>query len=174
MKTLGSSIAAGLALVLGLLSTTPARAEGSEAVAAPSAVAVLPDSKPGPRQVRDRNAGKRVGLIAGGTILLGVSYGLPCATARGVWCVPFAGPLLAIAKRHREDNQSSNEEDGIVPPVFVYTVFGMVSFLQLGGAMLVTSGVLLPRREVEVASRRITLLPLLSPSTLGVAAVGTL
>jgi hypothetical protein len=164
-------------VLLGLTITwhaLPAQAEERRAASTSLEAARRPEKPAPPRRVRDRNAGARLGLIVGGTVAFGVFYGLPCAGARGLWCVPFAGPVLVVDKREREQSGSVDEgEDGIVPPAFVYTLAGGLGMLQLGGAALITVGALLPRREVEVPARRITLLPLVGPSTTGVAAMGT-
>jgi hypothetical protein len=46
--------------------------------------------------------------------------------------------------------------------------------LQLGGVGLFTMGALLPRREVEEAAARLTFLPLVGRSLVGVSAAVTL
>lgn len=165
---------AGLLLGVAIGSyVVPAQAEEERAAAQVEAAQPAPKSAP-PRRVRDRNAGGRLGLIVGGSIALGVFYGLPCAGGRGLWCVPFAGPVLVVAKREREQSRSADEgHDGIVPPGFIYMLAGSLGVFQLSGAAMVTIGALLPRREVEVPVRRLTLLPLVGPSAAGVAAAGT-
>lgn len=146
----------------------------SPATAAPTEAAASGQGAVRLRRVEDRNAGKRLGLIVGGTLAFGVTYGLPCAGGRGLWCMPFAGPVLVLAKRERKQSQSMDAgEDGIVPPAFIYVVAGGLGMLQLGGAAMITIGALLPRREVEVPARRVALLPVLGPSGAGLTAVGT-
>lgn len=152
----------------------PARAEQRRAASASPEAAPRNEKPAPPRRLRDRNAGARLGLIVGGTIAFGVFYGLPCAGARGLWCVPFAGPVLVVDKREREQSGSRDDgQDGIVPPVFIYTLAGGLGMLQLGGAAMITIGALLPRRDVEVPARRITLLPLVGPAATGITAMGS-
>jgi hypothetical protein len=130
-------------------------------------------AQPAPR-MRDRNAGARLGLIVGGSLALGAFYGAPCAGAGGLWCVPFAGPVLVVAKRERAESANDDDEgDGIVPPAFVYALAGSLGMLQLASAAVITVGALMPRREVPDTSRSITVLPMVSSSTAGVGVVGT-
>jgi len=127
-----------------------------------------------PRLVyRDRNASLRVALIATGSGLLALTYGLPCVGAGGRWCVPFAGPVLVIAHLDKQERQNDNSEDGIVPPVFVYTLIGSVAALQVISATAIVAGALVPRREVITSARTFTVVPLLSPSMAGLGATGT-
>jgi hypothetical protein len=158
---------------------SPAHAEeqhpaASTAGATPAPATLAPEKPTRPGRTRDRNAGARIGLIVGGSVAFGVFYGLPCAGGRGLWCVPFAGPILVVAKREREQSRSADAgEDGIVPPAFIYTLAGGLGMLQLTGAALITAGALLPRREVTVTAGGVTLLPMVSSSTAGLAAIGT-
>lgn len=156
---------------------SPAWAEGSQQFAAETEDSARRVDQPAPalpRLTRDRNAGARLGFIVGGGAALAVFYGLPCAGEGGLWCVPFAGPVLLVAKRERRQSGSADEgEDGIVPPAFIYGLAGGLGMLQLTAAALLTAGVLMPRREVPVASASVTLLPLLGTTTAGLAATGT-
>jgi hypothetical protein len=152
----------------------PAYADEPPRAAPIASAEPTPEKATPPRRTRDRNAGARLGLIVGGSVAFSVFYGLPCAGARGLWCVPFAGPVLVVAKREREQSRSADEtEDGIVPPAFIYTAAAGLGMLQLTGAALITAGALLPRREVTIPTGRVTLLPMVSNSTAGVAAIGT-
>jgi len=153
---------------------SPAHAEEQPRATTTAGAAPAAEKPTRPGRTRDRNAGARLGLIVGGSVAFGVFYGLPCAGARGLWCVPFAGPVLVVAKRERAQSRNADEnEDGIVPPAFVYTLAGGLGMLQLTGAALITAGALLPRREVTVTTGRVTLLPMVSSSARGVAAIGT-
>jgi hypothetical protein len=136
-------------------------------------VAAPPDAS---RRTYDANANARVGLIAGGSGALALFYGLPCLGGGGLWCVPIAGPVLVVARderRHAANNEDGSDVgDGFMPSAFVYAVAGGLGALQLTAAVLVTTGALLPRREVTETTS-ISLLPMISSSTTGVAAVGT-
>lgn len=155
-------------LVFGLL-LGAASCGATKSVAAQESAARA--AQPAPhKQVRDRNAGARLGLMVGGTLLLGLTYGLPCAGARGLWCIPVAGPPLVIAKLDRRESRNTNQEDGIVPPIFAYTAIGFVSVLQLGGIGMFTIGALLPRRDVEVSAAHVMIMPLVGRSLVGVSA----
>ena len=61
----------------------------------------------------------------------------------------------------------------MIPPVFVYTLLVELAAVQLASASLVMAGVLLPRREGKRVVSSVALVPNLSPSVLGLSAVGT-
>lgn len=124
-------------------------------------------------EVYDKNAKLRVGLLAGGIPLFVLSYGLPCLGARGVWCVPFAGPIIKIKHIADKEAQADPEEDGIIPPVFVYTLLVELAAVQLASASLITAGALLPRREGRRVVKTVSLVPSFSPGAVGLSAVGT-
>jgi hypothetical protein len=123
--------------------------------------------------LRDRNKGLRWGLIASGSAVLTLFYVFPCLTEGGWWCVPVAGPVSAIQKRDREERQSTNE-DGIVPPVFVYTLFAGVGAAQVVGIGLVTVGALLPSRPVRETLVKLNIVPLVSSDAVVLTLGGTL
>lgn len=112
-------------------------------------------------------------LLATGIPLFVLSYGLPCAGARGVWCAPVVGPIIKIKHIADEQAQVDPEEDGIVPPVFVYTLLGELAAVQLASASLIMAGALLPRREGRRIVQTVTLVPSLTPRAVGLSAVGT-
>ncbi|MDF3070004.1 MAG: hypothetical protein K0R38_5605 [Polyangiaceae bacterium] len=155
-----------------------ARAEGEEREAAEGEATRVAAPPAAPRRTYDANANVRVGLIAGGSGALALFYGLPCVGGGGIWCVPIAGPVLVVARDERRHPTNSDDGsdggDGFIPPAFVYAVAGGLGALQLAAAALVTTGALLPRREVtETETTSVTVLPMVSSSTTGVAAVGT-
>jgi hypothetical protein len=135
------------------------------------AAAATQQSRPVVR--RDRNAAARWALIGAGAAVLATTYAWPCGAAGGRWCVPIAGPFLVIAKLDKQERQNTSSEDGIIPPVFVYTLIGGVGLLQILGTSAIVVGALLPRREVTTSARTLTVAPLLGPSVVGVGAVGT-
>lgn len=123
--------------------------------------------------VYDKNAKLRVGLLAGGIPLFVLSYGLPCLGGRGVWCVPFAGPIIKIKQLADKEAEQDPEEDGIIPPVFVYTLLAELAAVQLASASMIAVGALLPRREGRRMVQGVTLVPSLTPAAVGLSAVGT-
>ena len=124
-------------------------------------------------EVYDKNRNLRIALLATGIPLFTLSYALPCAGARGVWCAPFVGPFLKIKQIADREAQQDPDEDGIIPPVFVYSVLVELAAVQIASASLVMAGALLPRREGKRVVSSVALVPSLSPSALGLSAVGT-
>lgn len=134
-----------------------------------------PTVEPRPSSGCDRNAGARIALIAGGAGLFAVSFAPACAGARREMCVPFAGPFLLVARLAREDEASNGagEGDGIVPPAFAYAAIAGLGVAQIGGAALVTLGLLLPRRERPAETGFVTLAPLVGPGSAQLALAGS-
>jgi hypothetical protein len=185
MNQSGSGWACRLRLqrrALSALLAVGALASATRAYAADDGAAVSPSSVPDekasapqrPFEVYDKNRTARWALIATGTALLTLSYAAPCAGARGVWCLPFAGPIFKIKQLADEEARSNPDEDGIVPPVFVYTLLVEVAFVQVAAAGMITAGALLPRRPGRRFVGSLTFTPLVGPSIVGLAASGTL
>ena len=165
-------------LVGGVVSCWSLRAAAQSAPARnadPERVALAaPAVAPGQRvAVYDKNRNLRIALLATGIPLFTLSYALPCAGARGVWCAPFVGPFLKIKQIADREAQQDPEEDGMIPPVFVYTLLVELAAVQVASASLVMAGALLPRREGKRVVEAMTLVPTFTPSTVGLAAVGT-
>jgi hypothetical protein len=127
----------------------------------------------------DRNLPWRVGLMVVGGSFLAISYGVPCVKAGGHWCIPYAGPIVAAVKYNRKEADNNNENDGIVPPVFVDTLLVGVSLVQLASTAILVTGALMPRREVTEPlyslklGRNVAFTPVAAPSMLGLAASGS-
>lgn len=171
-----------LLLALAVSWWTPrARAQANEATeaAAPTPSTTTPSTTTAPATppqrvvVFDRNSKLRVALLATGIPLFVLSYALPCAGARGVWCAPVVGPILKIKQIADKQAQVDPDEDGIVPPVFIYTLLVELAAVQLASASLIMAGALLPRREGRRVVQTVDLLPSLSPTAVGLSAVGT-
>jgi hypothetical protein len=154
----------------------------------PSVAPAAPPARVAPQAERyavyDKNAKLRVGLLAGGIPLFVLSYALPCSGARGVWCVPFAGPIIKIkqladreaeqyAKEAEQRTDQGTDEGPMIPPVFVYTLLAEVAAVQLASASMILVGALLPRREGRRVVQSVTLVPSLNPAAPGLVAVGT-
>ncbi|HEX2872217.1 MAG TPA: hypothetical protein VHP33_13190 [Polyangiaceae bacterium] len=146
----------------------------AQASAAPAAVSPSVPSAPTQRSVvYDKNATLRVALLATGIPLFALSYGLPCVGERGVWCAPVVGPIVKIKHIADKEAQTDPEQDGIVPPVFVYTLLVELAAVQLASASLIMAGALLPRREGRRVVQTVNLVPSLTPTTVGLTALGT-
>jgi hypothetical protein len=155
-----------------------AAAQGTPMAGAPPSVAppapIAPVAPEAQRfVVYDKNAKLRIGLLAGGIPVFALFYGLPCAGERGVWCVPFAGPIIKIKQLADKEAGQDPDEDGIIPPVFVYTLLAEVAAVQLASASMILVGALLPRREGRRVVQSVTLVPSLNPAAPGLVAVGT-
>jgi hypothetical protein len=145
----------------------------AQATAAGAASASVP-SAPTQRSVAyDKNAKVRVALLATGIPLFVLSYGLPCVGERGVWCAPVVGPIIKIKHIADKEAQAGPDEDGIVPPVFIYTLLVELAAVQLASASLIVAGALLPRREGRRLVQTVTLVPSFAPTAVGLSAVGT-
>lgn len=153
--------------------TERAHAQSSDAASVADLSPAPSEAKTRRLELYDRNANIRIALLATGIPLFVLSYGLPCAGSRGVWCAPVVGPIIKIKQIADREAQADPEEDGIIPPVFVYTLLAELAALQLASASLVAAGALMPRREGRRMVETVTLVPALSPSTLGLTAVGT-
>jgi hypothetical protein len=172
----------------GSVACWPSRAAAQatrEADAPPPSVApAAPPARVAPQAERyvvyDKNAKLRVGLLAGGIPLFVLSYALPCSGARGVWCVPFAGPIIKIkqladreAEQYAKEAEQRTDEGPMIPPGVVYLLLAEVAAVQLASASMIAVGALLPRREGRRVVQNVSLVPSLNPAAPGVSVVGT-
>ena len=101
-----------------------------------------------------------ISILTGAVLLFG--YGLK-----------FAGPIIKIKQLADKEAAQDPEEDGIIPPVFVYTLLAEVAAVQLASASMILVGVLLPRREGRRMVQSVTLVPSLNPGAPGLSLVCT-
>lgn len=175
------SVTLGTCLVLFPLTARAADAAPSVPVAPAPAAASAPASSPTKARTftYDRNLPLRIGLVVAGSSFLALSYGVPCAKAGGHWCIPYAGPIIAAVKYNESDAQSENE-DGIIPPLFVDSLLVGVSAVQLLSTGLLVAGIVIPKREVTESAmstrlgRHLVLTPVAGPRVFGLVASGEL